>query len=88
MAENVRYLRDAHDLLEMQDRAVRALQDGMNAMHFALQLIQQMVAERGDEQRLNVYRNDTFGQSIPARFLYDPNGLYPGNEKNSYKKIL
>ena len=72
MAENVRYLRDAHDLLEMQDHAVRALQDGMNAMHFALQLIQRMVAERGDEQRLNVYRNDTFGQSIHGHSLQDP----------------
>ena len=55
MAENIRSMRELEELAKMQDTAIRALQEGIGAMHFALTVIRQMIDERGQQMRMQGY---------------------------------
>lgn len=72
MAEIVRQVRELEDLVAMQDRAIRALETGIEAMRTALYTIQKMVDERGVQMR-------AFTPQYPKYPLYvRPDGLSTG----------
>ena len=69
--KETRRVRELDELIDLQDKAIQALQQAQLALSLALQALQQSLAEKGDQQKLPGLLQTPFTQ-IPYTQLQTP----------------